>query len=146
MVAGGIASDRMARRAAHPLDARRRIVVACQLLAAGLMLIVPFASASAAIALLTSAVAVTYFAFSNNFAIVNDACRPERLGSIIGIVAMAATTAGVAAPALSGFMIQYAGGYTGLFMLSAAVPAAMAIVVLMCARAPAPRPAGESLA
>lgn len=74
-----------------------------------------------------------YLSASAPWVIVQDLVEPARVGSVSGFNHMLANLGGLAAPTITGFIIQATGSYTGAFVLAGGIgiSAALGVVVFL---------------
>ena len=99
----------------------------------------------------TVGIAVTLIALANLFllmapqncwVLVQEIVPAGQVGGVGGFVHLLANTAGIFGPALTGFIVQYGGGYGASFLLSGALAFAGAMAVLIVVRSNQPAIAG----
>ncbi|GAA5113816.1 MFS transporter [Pseudonocardia adelaidensis] len=118
-IAIGVVVDRMLDGRARAAG-RRRIVVAGFLLVSSVVLLTPFvASIVAVIALISVALTCVSSAVSMNLALLADLLRSPRLAGRANSIAMVGGNAfGLAAPIVTGYVVQFTHGYTAAFVVA----------------------------
>ena len=72
--------------------------------------------------------------------LIQEIVPPARVGATGGFVHLLANLSGLVGPALTGFIIQYGGGYRAAFLLAASTAAlGMAVVLIAIRRHRPPR-------
>lgn len=137
---GGLFTDWLARRTGRTLAPRRWTVVIC-LAATGLLfgLIGVVSGVVGAVALMTVVVFLLYFTGAQYWLIVGEAVPHATYGSVSGAVQMFATTAPIIAPALTGYLVESALGWTGTFAIASAIAVAGALLLAAFGRVPSGR-------
>jgi len=130
MALGGIFSDWLYRRNHNLLFSRKLI------LTGGLILSAICIAASGYVSSVTSAITLMslgiFFMYLSAFApwsIVSDNIPQEKVGGVGGFIHLLANTAGIIAPALTGYIVQYTGSFIYAFVLSGAIGLAGALGV-----------------
>ena len=72
----------------------------------------------------------------NCWVLIQEIVPSERIGGVGGFVHLLANTAGIFGPALTGFIVEYGGGYGASFVLAAALALAGAVAVALVVRSP----------
>ena len=70
-----------------------------------------------------------YLTGSTYFAIILDSVNPKKVGGVTGFIHAIANTAGILAPAITGFIVQGTGKFESAFMVAGAVAVLGAIAV-----------------
>ncbi len=138
MFSGGLISDALFRRIGNAVLARKIVLIGGLTLAA--IAAVAAAEASTvgvALALIATANFCLMLAPNNFWVLVQEQVPADRVGGVGGFVHFLSNTAGIFGPALTGFIIQYGGGYGPSFVLTGAIAVAGALAVLIFVRAPA---------
>jgi len=92
----------------------------------------------AAVTLMAVSVFFMYLTGNTYWAIILDTVEKSRVGGVGGFVHLIANTAGIVAPAVTGFMVEATGGsYAGAFGLAGAIAVFGATAVAVFVRAPA---------
>jgi MFS transporter, ACS family, hexuronate transporter len=91
----------------------------------------------AAVTLMAVSVFFMYLTGNTYWAIILDTVEKDRVGGVGGFVHLIANTAGIVAPAVTGFMVQATGGsYVGAFGLAGAIAILGALSVAVFVRSP----------
>jgi MFS family permease len=129
-VVGGIASDGLYRRTGNVLFARKAVIIMGLGVAAICVLLV--SRVSSLVPAVTLIAVASLFAFMTPqacWSLLQDIVPRERIGATGGFVHLLANLAGILAPSITGFMIQYGAGYSSAFVVASAL-AAIGLVVL----------------
>ncbi|OLL28284.1 MFS transporter [Burkholderia sp. SRS-W-2-2016] len=134
-VLGGVASDTLYKRTGNVLFARKTVIIV-GLGVAGLCVLAVSRVTSLPGAVTLIAVA-SLFAFMTPqacWSLLQDVVPRERIGATGGFVHLLANLAGILAPSVTGFMIQYGAGYSSAFVLTSALAGFGVVVLLFAAR------------
>ena len=83
-----------------------------------------------------------YLTASTYWAIILDTVESGRVGGVSGFVHMIANCAGIVAPAVIGYIVQWSGSFTSAFVLTGAIAIVGALGVAVFVRTPAVIPVG----
>ncbi|KAA1008092.1 MFS transporter [Paraburkholderia panacisoli] len=134
---GGLTSDMIFRWTGNALKSRKIVIVGGLLVAAACVACAGTAtSVGAAVALMGITVFFMNLTLSVYWAIILDTVEPARMGGVGGFMHLLANTAGILAPILTGFLVQWTHVFTSAFMLSGGVALAGAIAVAVFVNAP----------
>ncbi len=75
--------------------------------------------------------------FGAAWAIILDTVEAHQVGGVSGFVHVIANCAGIVAPALTGFIVQWSGSFAGAFVLTGAIAVFGALGVAVFVRLPA---------
>jgi nitrate/nitrite transporter NarK len=89
------------------------------------------------VALMAVSVFFMYLTANTYWAIILDTVEEGRVGSVGGFVHLIANLAGIVAPAVTGFIIEWSGGFAGAFVLTGAIAIVGALSVAVFVRSPA---------
>ena len=135
MLGGGLLSDLLFRRTGNSVLARKIVLVGGLLLAA---VSVIFASQATnlgtAIALIACANLFLLMAPQNCWVLIQEMVPARQVGGVGGFVHLLANTAGIIGPALTGFIVEYGGGYSASFILAGILAIAGALAVTFAVR------------
>ena len=137
LASGGFALDWLVIRSGNPLRARKLALVGGLLGAAvcvgvgGLV-----TSATEAVALMTFALFCLYLTAPAYWTMIQDIVPSARVGGVTGFVHFLANTSGIIGPAVTGYIVQYAGGFAGAFLLAGAIGVTGALGVGFFGRVP----------
>ncbi|MBK5539052.1 MFS transporter [Pseudomonas sp. TH05] len=136
---GGFFADGLGRRLGNVILARK-IVLALGLGVAAVcvLLTTQVASLGMAVACITVSSVFLFMTPQICWALIQDIVPKNRVGGTGGFVHLLANLAGIAAPSLTGLLIQYGGGYNSAFFLAAAVSAVGMVVVVLAVRSRQP--------
>ncbi|MEQ4530125.1 MAG: MFS transporter [Mixta sp.] len=129
-IGGGMVSDAIYRRTDNFLLSRKLVIFFGLAVAAVSVMLTAFATnVTAAVALITVASVFAYMTPQACWSLLQDIVPAERIGTAGGFVHLLANLAGILSPAITGFLIQYGGGYASAFLL-ASILALTGIVLL----------------
>lgn len=137
LILGGIVCDYLFRLTGRALLARKIVLVTS--LGVGALCIALTGSVTdltGAVALMATAVFFMYASYNTYFAIVLDTVEKDRVGAAGGFIHFIANLAGIVAPTLTGFLVKWSGNFHSAFLLTGAIAALGAILVLLCVHAP----------
>lgn len=135
LAAGGVVSDVVFRQTGRALFARKLVLTVCLSVAAICVALAGLvATVSSALALMSAAVFFLYLTGSTYWAILQDTVRGENIGGVGGFIHMMANCAGIIGPAVTGFIVQYTGAFTGAFVLAGGIAIAGVLCVLVFVR------------
>jgi MFS transporter, ACS family, hexuronate transporter len=119
---GGIFSDIFFKRVKNKLMARKLPAVVLLSLS-GLMLVGVSIVHSVALAVLLIALAVMFLTSATQacFAMMHELVPANNLGGVTGFIHLISNLAGILGPVMMGFVVQYFHGYSGGFIVGAAV-------------------------
>lgn len=130
VVAGGFVCDAISAKIKDGIKAKK-VLIACSLVvsAACVALAGQAFSITAALALMSAAALFTNLTLSAYWGIISDIVEPARRGGVGGFMHLMANTAGIIAPALTGFLVQSTGTFQSGFIISGAIALLGAIAV-----------------
>lgn len=121
-VAGGMITDRIARRTGKPVVARTMVIIIGLTVTAVLFALIGLVqSTGAAVALMAGVVFALYITGAQYFAIVADIVPNKRLGGVMGFVHSIANLAGILAPVIVGSILDNTGNWATTFVLSGVI-------------------------
>jgi MFS transporter, ACS family, hexuronate transporter len=134
---GGVTSDLIYRATGKAVLSRKIVIVVSLLVSA---VCIALAGRVGTLSLAVTLMAITVF-FMNltlgaYWGIILDTVPKSRMGSVGGFMHLIANTAGILAPAATGFLVQATGVFASAFLLSGAVALFGAIAVAIFVRAP----------
>jgi D-galactonate transporter len=142
LAAGGFVCDYVYRLTGRPLFARKLVLVSSLLLAAVCVALAGVVvDVYGVVALMAVSVFFMYLTASTYWAIILDTVEPARVGGVSGFVHMIANCAGIVAPALTGYLVEWTGSFTSAFLVTGGIAVAGAFAVAAFVRAPAAVPA-----
>ena len=140
-VLGGVISDWLLRRSGNGLRARKLVAMGGLGIAALAVLATPFATTPGmAVAVITLAILFLMAAPQACWAMTQELVPQQRVGAVGGFVHFLSNISGMIAPAITGFAVEYAGGYRASFLLTGAVGLVGVAVILLFV------PSGERVA
>ncbi|WP_396333157.1 MFS transporter [Burkholderia anthina] len=135
-VAGGTVSDRIYRRTGDVLFARKVVIVVGLAVAAACVLLASrVSSLGAAVTLIAIASLFAFMAPQACWSLLQEIVPRERVGSAGGFVHLLANLAGILSPSVTGWLVQYGGGYASAFVLAGASALAGAVILTFAVRA-----------
>ncbi|CAN7665482.1 MFS transporter [Caballeronia sp. LjRoot34] len=137
LIAGGWVCDFLFRKTGRAIFARKVVLITS--LGIGAICIAATGSVTGltgAVTLMVVAVFFMYASYNTYFAIVLDTVEKDRVGAVGGFVHFIANLAGIVAPALTGFLVQWSGNFKSAFLLTGVIAALGAILVAAFVRAP----------
>ena len=143
LASGGFVCDYVFRRTGRALFSRKLVLVSSLIVAAVCVALAGLVTTvTGVVALMATAVFFMYLTASTYWAIILDTVEPGRVGGVSGFVHMIANCAGIVAPTVTGYIVQWSGGFTGAFVLTGAIAIAGALCVAVFVKAPALAPSG----
>ncbi len=131
-VLGGVISDWLLRRRANGLWARKSVAMGGLGVAALAVLATGFVTTPGmAVAVITLAILFLMAAPQACWAMTQELVPPSRVGAVGGFVHFLSNISGMIAPAITGFAVEYAGGYRASFFLTGAVGLAGVAIILL---------------
>ena len=139
LASSGFVCDHVYRLTGRALFSRKLVLVSSLLIAAVCVALAGVVTGIvAAVTLMAVAVFFMYLTASTYWAIILDTVEPRRVGGVSGFVHMIANCAGIVAPAVTGYLVQWTGSFTSAFILTGAIAVAGAAAVAVFVRVPAP--------
>ena len=136
---GGPLSDLIFRYTGKALLSRRLVLTLCLLASAiGIALAGMASTVAAAVALMSLSVFFMYVTGNTYWAIILDTVAGTRVGGVSGFVHFIANCGGIAAPLVTGFIVQATGSFTSAFVLIGAVAVSGALGVAIFVRPATP--------
>ncbi|AJK45948.1 MFS transporter [Burkholderia plantarii] len=133
--AGGSVSDRIYRRTGDVLFARKIvIVVGLGVAAACVLLASRVSSLGAAVTLIAIASLFAFMAPQACWSLLQEIVPRRRVGAAGGFVHLLANLAGILSPSLTGWLVQYGGGYESAFVLAGASAFVGALILMFAVR------------
>jgi MFS transporter, ACS family, hexuronate transporter len=134
-VGGGMMSDAILRRTGDGIFARKVMIVG-GLAGAALCLFMgtQIDSTSMAIVLMSLSIALMNMTPTTCWALLQAIVPTKRMGAVGGYVHLLANLSGIVGPAITGFIVQYGGGYNSSFLLAGGVSMAGALAVAVFVR------------
>lgn len=145
LAAGGLVSDYVFKKAAKKgvLFSRKVILVTCLFASA---VFIGFAglvtTTVSAVTLVALSVFFLYLTGSIYWAIVQDVVDSNNVGSVGGFMHFLANTAGIIGPALTGFIVDESGTFSGAFLLAGGLAVLASLAVIRFVRPIISKPAG----
>jgi MFS transporter, ACS family, hexuronate transporter len=122
LAGGGFVSDYVFRLTGNALFARKLVLVTSLLIAAVCVALAGVVtSIEAAVTLMAVSVFFMYLTGSTYWAIILDTVEQARIGGVSGFVHFIANCAGIVAPMVTGFLVQWTGAFTSAFALAGAI-------------------------
>ncbi|WP_028227867.1 MFS transporter [Paraburkholderia ferrariae] len=127
---GGWVSDLLFRVTGNALLSRKLVIVTSLLISAACVAIAGLSdSVNVAVALMAITVFFMNMTLGVYWGIILDIVEPERMGGVGGFMHFVANTAGILAPAVTGFLVQWTKLFQSAFVVSGAVALAGALAV-----------------
>jgi len=137
-IGGGIASDFMYKHSGNKLRARKITTIAPLAIAgASLFLVTISPSTSVAVSLISLAVMLLTASVQSCWATIHELVPSVRVGGVSGFIHLLSNISGIIGPALTGYAIEYFGGFDSAFYLAAGAAAAGVIAMAVFVRRPA---------
>jgi predicted MFS family arabinose efflux permease len=134
-IAGGTASDWLLKRTGDPILSRKLILlVGLAVAACTLGAVTWIDSIGSALVLIATAQFFISMVPLTCWLLVQDLVPQSRVGAVGGYVHFLSNIAGIVGPAATGYIIQYAGGYSLSFLLAGAVVVLGALAVFLFVR------------
>jgi ACS family hexuronate transporter-like MFS transporter len=138
LAGGGMVSDIIYRFTGNAVLARKLVLVGGLLIAAVCVALAgEVTGVLAAVSLMAVSVFFMYLTGHTYFTLVLDTIENNRVGGVSGFVHLIANLAGIVAPAVTGYMVEASGSFTGAFVLAGAIAVLGALSVAVFVRAPA---------
>ncbi|WP_424252604.1 MFS transporter [Collimonas pratensis] len=134
---GGFTSDLIFKWTGNALKSRKIVIVGGLLVAAVCVALAGIANSVAmAVALMSITVFFMNLTLSVYWAIILDTVEPARMGGVGGFMHLLANTAGILAPILTGFLVQWTKVFTSAFFFGGGIALAGALAVAFFVRSP----------
>lgn len=134
-LAGGFITDSLGKRLGNVILARKiMLIVGLGVAALCVMLTTQVSSLGMAVACITVSSVFLFVTPQICWALIQDIVPMNRVGGTGGFVHLLANLAGIIAPALTGLVVQYGGGYNVAFVIAAGVCALGVVVVILAVR------------
>ena len=134
-IGGGMVCDGIFRKTGNFLLSRKLVIICGLAIAAVCVLLTAYAgSLEMAVALITIATLFAYMTPQACWSLLQDIVPASRIGSAGGFVHLLANLAGILSPGITGFLIQYGGGYRSAFILSSILAVVGIAVMLLFVR------------
>jgi ACS family hexuronate transporter-like MFS transporter len=129
---GGLLGDYVYKRMNDPVKARKLVAtIPLALSGAAVLGITSAGSLTAAVALIAAALLFLTGSCQSIWAIQHEILPQHRQGSVGGFIHFLSNLSGIIGPALTGFLIQYFGGYHSAFMFGAMIDFAGVLAMLI---------------
>jgi ACS family hexuronate transporter-like MFS transporter len=120
-ILGGLVSDWVFKVTGRAVFARKIVLVVCLLAAAVCVALAGYADTVwSAAALMGASILFLYMSANSYWALILDMIETARVGAVGGYVHMFGNFAGVAAPIITGFIVQRTGSFASAFALAGA--------------------------
>ncbi len=134
-IGGGLICDGLFKKTSNFLLSRKLVIICGLAIAALCVLLTAYASSlGMAVTLITIASIFAYMTPQACWSLLQDIVPATRIGSAGGFVHLLANLAGILSPGITGFLIQYGGGYRSAFILSSILALAGIVVMLLFVR------------
>ncbi|WP_186259093.1 MFS transporter [Burkholderia gladioli] len=132
---GGLVGDFIYRRMDDPILARKLVAtIPLALSGVAVLLITSASSLVTAVALIGAALLFLTGSCQSIWAIQHEILPLHRQGGVGGFIHFLSNLSGIVGPALTGFLIQYFGGYSSAFLFGALIDFAGALAMVLCIR------------
>ncbi|MGF6534056.1 ACS family hexuronate transporter-like MFS transporter [Paraburkholderia sp. GAS206C] len=136
-IAGGAVSDWVLAITGRAVFARKIVLVVCLLAAAVCVALAGYATAVwSAAGLMGASILFLYMSANSYWALILDMIEDARVGAVGGYVHMFGNFAGVAAPAVTGFIVQETGSFRSAFALAGGIALSGSICIALFVRQP----------
>ena len=132
---GGVVCDMLYRRTQNFLLSRKLVIFVGLAVAALCVLMTAWSqSLAAAVTLITLASVFAYMTPQACWSLLQDIVPAGRIGTAGGFVHLLANLAGILSPGITGFLIQYGGGYHTAFVLASVLALAGMLLLALLVR------------
>ncbi|QHM77447.1 Hexuronate transporter [Mixta theicola] len=132
---GGMISDMLYRRTQNFLLSRKLVIFVGLAVAAVCVLLTAWSqSVTMAVTLITLASVFAYMTPQACWSLLQDIVPAGRIGTAGGFVHLLANLAGILSPGITGFLIQYGGGYHSAFVLASILALAGMLLLALLVR------------
>ncbi|MDO9710908.1 MFS transporter [Paracraurococcus lichenis] len=146
LASSGFVCDAIFRRRGDALFARKLVLVGSLLVAAVCVALAGIVRGVVpVVALMAVSVFFMYLTASTYWAIILDTVPEARVGGVSGFVHLIANLAGIVAPSVTGFLVEWSGSFGSAFVVTGGIAVAGALAVAVFVREPAPA-AGAAMA
>lgn len=136
VVIGGYASDYLVQRFGNEVRARKAIIVGGLAMAGVCVALAPtFATPVSAVLLISGAKFFIFMTSPNYSALVRTTVPQHHFGGAVGFVTFTTNAAGIAAPIITGLIVQGTGSYSAAFLFAGAVVVSGALAVALLGNA-----------
>jgi sugar phosphate permease len=134
-IGGGITSDFIYKQSADKLLARKITTIAPLAIAgASLFLVTISTSTVVAISLISLAVMLLTASVQSCWATIHELVPTVRVGGVSGFIHLLSNISGIIGPALTGYAVEYFGGFNSAFYLAAGAAAAGVVAMAIFVR------------
>ena len=135
MALGGVACDVLYKKTNNLIMSRKAILVIALMLSSLCLIISAYVqSLTGAVTMMALGIFFMYLAAAAPWALVADNVSSNNVGSVGGFIHLIANTAGVIAPILTGFIVQYTGNFIAAFILTGVIGVIGALCVAIFVR------------
>jgi len=132
---GGFVCDAIYRRTGNALFARKLILVGSLAIAAACVALAGLVtSIVSVVALMAVSVFFMYLTANTYWAIILDTVESRKIGGVSGFVHLIANLAGIVAPSVTGFLVEWTGSFASAFVVTGAVAVLGAVGVAVFVR------------
>jgi len=137
LASGGFVCDAIFAKTGNALFSRKLVLVGSLIVAAISVALAGVVSGVVpAVALMAVAVFFMYLTASTYWAIILDTVEEARIGGVSGFVHLIANLAGIVAPAVTGYLVQWTGTFTSAFALTGGIAVLGAVAVAFLVKEP----------
>ncbi len=138
-VAGGVIADFAYRHMADRLTARKLTTITPLAIGGVALLAVNMSSsAGVSVALIALAVLLLTASVQSCWATIHELVPQGRVGGVSGFIHLLSNISGIIGPGVTGFAVQYLGGYDSVFLIGAAVAVLGALAMAVFVHRPGP--------
>jgi MFS family permease len=141
-VGGGMIADYAYKHMTNRLTARKLTTIVPLALAAAALIAVNYVtSTTAAVALIATAVMLLTSSVQSCWATIHEIVPETRVGAVSGFIHLLSNISGIIGPTITGFAVQYLGGYSSVFITASSIAIAGVVAMSVCVKRPASQPA-----
>jgi MFS transporter, ACS family, hexuronate transporter len=134
-IGGGVVSDFIYNLSANKLRARKITTIAPLAIAGlALLLVTQSSTPTEAVFLISLAVMLLTASVQSCWATIHELVPAVRVGGVSGFIHLLSNISGIIGPALTGFAVQYLGGFNSAFFLAGGAAAAGVVAMTICVR------------
>jgi ACS family hexuronate transporter-like MFS transporter len=141
---GGVGSDLLYSRSRNKVLARKLTTVVPLAVASLALLLVAYThSATPAVALIAFAVMLLFASVQSCWAMIHDLVPASHVGGVSGFLHLLSSISGIIGPTVTGFAVQYLGGYNSVFFMTAAIALGSVLIMFFFIRSRVATPQAE---
>jgi ACS family hexuronate transporter-like MFS transporter len=132
---GGVGSDYFYSRSSNKLLARKLTTIVPLAIASIALLLVAYSnSAVQAVTLIAIAVMLLFASVQSCWAMIHDLVPASHVGSVSGFLHLLSSISGIIGPTITGFAVQYLGGYNSAFFITAGIAFTSVLIMALFIR------------